>query len=201
MSKAPRPVRKYTFKELSRVAQDFLATHHPSGELPIPLEEIIEFELGLDIVPVPGLMTDLDVDAFITADLKEIRVDKYIQEKVLTRYRASLAHEVGHRLIHEDFFKDLRFTTIAEWKAILASLPQAEIDKLESQTRCLGALILVPPAQLKEQFDLAIAKLPGGMRVEKLTEKGQEIFAGGLAQPFEVSPALMLKRLRQDRLI
>ena len=80
MSKAPRPVRKYTFKELSRVAQEFLATHHPSGELPVPLEEIIEFDLELDIVPVPGLMTDLDVDAFITADLKEIRVDKYIQE-------------------------------------------------------------------------------------------------------------------------
>jgi hypothetical protein len=54
---------------------------------------------------------------------------------------------------------------------------------------------------LKEQFDLAVAKLPGGMRVEKLSEKGQELFAGGVARPFEVSAALMLRRLRQDRLL
>jgi hypothetical protein len=69
MSKGLPPVRRYTFKELSRVAQDFLAAHHAGGELLVPIEEIAEFELGLDIVPVPGLMSHLDVDAFITADL------------------------------------------------------------------------------------------------------------------------------------
>jgi hypothetical protein len=201
MSKGLPPVRRYTFKELSRVAQDFLAAHHPGGELPVPIEEIVEFELGLDIVPVPGLISDLDVDAFLTADLKEIRVDQYIQQKVPTRYRASLAHEVGHTLIHGAFFKELRFATIAEWKTVLASLPSTEVNKLEDQARLLGALILVPSSALKDQFDLAVAKLPGGMRVEKLSEKGQELFAGGVAKPFEVSPALMLRRLRQDRLI
>jgi Zn-dependent peptidase ImmA (M78 family) len=201
MSKGLPPVRRYTFKELSRVAQDFLAAHHPGGELPVPIEGIAEFELGLDIVPVPGLMSDLDVDAFITADLKEIRVDQYIQQRVPARYRASLAHEVGHTLIHGDFFRELRFATIAEWKAVLASMSTSAIDKLEDQARLLGALILVPPSQLKAQFDLAVAKLPGGMRVERLSEKGQELFAGGVAKPFEVSAALMFRRLRQDRLI
>ncbi len=109
MAKAPLSVRRYTFRELSKVAENFLATYHSSGELPIPVEEIIEFELDLDIVPIPRLMLDLDVDAFITADLKEIRVDKYIQETVLTRYRASLAHELSHLLIHREFFEKLRF--------------------------------------------------------------------------------------------
>src|SRR5437870_25326 len=139
MAKKPPLVRAFTFRELSRVAEEFLTTHHPERELPIPIEEIIEFDLEMDIVPVPGLMSDLDVDAFITADLAEIRVDKYIQEKVLTRYRATLAHEVSHRLIHADFFKELQFSTIAEWKATLAALAKTEVDKLEDQARCLGA--------------------------------------------------------------
>jgi hypothetical protein len=43
-----------------------------------------------------------------------IRVDQYIQQQVTTRYRASLAHEVAHTLIHEDFFKEFQFATIAE---------------------------------------------------------------------------------------
>jgi hypothetical protein len=128
------------------VAAEFLATHHSSGELPIPIEEIIEFDCEIDIVPVPGLMSDLDIDAFITADLKEIRVDQYIQQKVLTRYRASLAHELSHSLIHREFFEQLKFATVAEWKQILASLKESEITKLESQARLLGALILVPLA-------------------------------------------------------
>jgi hypothetical protein len=184
------------------VASDFLATHHPAGELPIPIEEIIEFELGLDIVPIPGLMSDLDVDAFITADLKEIRVDKYIQEeRVLTRYRASLAHEISHLLIHADFFKELEFETVAEWKTTLAALPQSELDRLEEQARLLGALLLVPPSKLKQQFDEARSKLPPSLRLEKLSEEGRKLFAGGIAKPFEVSPALILRRLRQDRLL
>jgi hypothetical protein len=183
------------------VAEGFLATHHSHGGLPIPIEEIIEFKLGLDIVPVPGLMSDLDVDAFITSDLKEIRVDEYIQEKVLTRYRASLAHEVSHLLIHSDFFRVLQFTNIAEWKQVLASLPKAEIDRLEDQAKLLGALILVPPAALRIEFDSACAKLPGSMNLEKLSEDAKKVFAGGVAKPFEVSPALAFRRLRQDRLV
>lgn len=200
MAQAPQVPRR-TFKDIARVADEFLGTHHPSGELPIPIEEIIEFDCAIDIVPIPGLMSDLDIDAFMTADLKEIRVDQYIQQKVLTRYRASLAHEVSHSLIHREFFEQLKFGTVAEWKQVLASLDESEISRLESQARLLGALILVPPAQLQEQVKIAHDKLPSSMSLDRLTDKAKEIFAGGVAKPFEVSPALMLRRLSQDRLL
>lgn len=200
MSKAPFRVPNYSFKQLARVAEDFLTTHHSDRSLPIPIEEIIEFDLGLDIVPVPGLL-DLDVDGFITADLKEIRVDKYIQEKVSTRYRASLAHEISHFLIHSDLYKQLSFSTTSEWKAVLASLPGREVDRMEDQARLLGALILVPPEQLRQQFDLAAEKVRGSLNLDQLSDQGRQLFAGGIAKPFEVSPALMLRRLRQDRLL
>jgi hypothetical protein len=74
MAKTPHVARR-TFRDIARVAEEFLTAHHPSGELPIPIEEIIEFDCAIDIVPVPGLLSDLDIDAFMTADLKEIRVD------------------------------------------------------------------------------------------------------------------------------
>ena len=74
MAKTPHVPRR-TFRDIARVAEEFLTAHHPSGELPIPIEEIIEFDCAIDIVPVPGLLSDLDIDAFMTADLKEIRVD------------------------------------------------------------------------------------------------------------------------------
>ena len=46
MAKAQLVPRR-TFRDISRVADHFLATHHPTGELPIPIEEIIEFEKSL----------------------------------------------------------------------------------------------------------------------------------------------------------
>ena len=42
------------YEKLRAVADEFLKQHHPSGELPIPIEKIVEFRLRLDIVPVPG---------------------------------------------------------------------------------------------------------------------------------------------------
>src|SRR5271155_3958453 len=107
------------YGKLRTEAANFLARYHSSGELPIPIEKIVEFKLGLDIVPVPGLQDEFDIDAFITSDLTEIRVDRFIQEHRPARYRFSLAHEVAHLVIHQEVFKELAFSTISEWKDVM----------------------------------------------------------------------------------
>ena len=98
----------YSYDQLRAVADQFHSQHHPAGYLPVPIEEIAEFNFSLDIVPMPGLKDEFDVDAFITGDLTEIRVDRYIQEHRLNRYRFSLAHELAHLLIHRELFAALR---------------------------------------------------------------------------------------------
>src|SRR5262245_3634449 len=95
------------YEKLRSIADEFLRKHHQSGDLPVPIEKIVELQLRLDIVPVPGLQDEFEIDAFITSDLTEIRVDSFIQRKRQARYRFSLAHEVGHMLIHKDIFKEL----------------------------------------------------------------------------------------------
>jgi hypothetical protein len=201
MADAPLSVRRYTFRELSGVAGDFLSQHHPSGELPVPIEEIVEFELELDIVPVPGLLDHFDIDAFLTADLKEVRVDAYVQERVPTRYRATLAHEASHLLLHRDYYERLRFGTVGQWKAVLASLPAEDVNRLEHQASLLAALILVPPARLREEFGAALDRLPGGFDFGRLSERARNIVIGGIAGAFVVSPAMLRRRLSQDRLV
>ena len=42
------------YDRLRVVAESFLNQHHSSGEIPVPIEKIVEFRLHLDIVPVPG---------------------------------------------------------------------------------------------------------------------------------------------------
>jgi hypothetical protein len=58
-----------SYDDVRRRADEFLARHHSSGTIPVPIEEIVEFDLGMDIVPTLGLHQLLDVDGFSTSDL------------------------------------------------------------------------------------------------------------------------------------
>lgn len=37
----------------------------------MPIERVVEFKLGMDIVPVPGLRGLIEADGFTTSDLQE----------------------------------------------------------------------------------------------------------------------------------
>jgi len=63
---------------LEYAARSFLQEHHPSLALPVPIEEIIDIRLGIDIVPIPGLQCAFDVDGFITSDLRTICADEFV---------------------------------------------------------------------------------------------------------------------------
>ena len=83
-------------KQINSVAESFLDIYSPSKTIPIQIEEIVELQLQLDLIPVPGLKDSfekvgLDIDAFISSDFKSITVDEYIQEHAGNRYRFTLA--------------------------------------------------------------------------------------------------------------
>jgi len=79
-------------------ADRFLAEFHQDRSIPVPIERIIEYDFEMDIVPGPGLHREFDIDAYLTSDLAEIRVDQAVWESRENRYRFSLAHELAHRL-------------------------------------------------------------------------------------------------------
>ncbi len=81
-----------TYDELRIKAEELLAEYHPEGTLPIPIEEIVEFGLSMDVIPMDGVKAELGVDAFLTNDLEFIYIDKYVLDHAPVRYRFSLAH-------------------------------------------------------------------------------------------------------------
>lgn len=188
------------YEKLRTVAANFLNQHHASGEIPIPIEKIVEFKLQLDIVPVPGLQDEFDVDAFLTNDLTEIRVDQFIQQERPARYRFSLAHEVAHLLIHQDIFKELKFTTIAEWKKAMTAIPEEQYGWLEWQAYCLGGLVLVPGSPLKALFQESADKaLKAGIDLRELDDDGRKIIESNLGRLFDVSREVIAKRMNYDK--
>jgi hypothetical protein len=72
-------------------ALDFLLKYNPENKVPVPIEEIIEFDFSIDIVPLPGLQRLCDVEGFISPDFTTIYVDDFVYENRPYRYRFTLA--------------------------------------------------------------------------------------------------------------
>ena len=188
-------------ERLRAVADSFLKEHHPSGELPVPIEEIIEFDFGLDIVPMPGLKSEFDVDAFITSALSEIRVDGDIYSNRPNRYRFSLAHELAHLLIHQDVFKAMKFTTIREWKAAICSIPERQYFFIEQQAYTLAGLILVPKSPLVSLFQESAEKAnAAGLDIQELDPKFRRSIESSIGRHFDVSADVVARRLKSEKL-
>lgn len=62
----------YSYEDLRKKADDFLRKYHPSGNIPVPIEEIVEFDFNINIVPVLALQREFEVEGFTSGDLKNI---------------------------------------------------------------------------------------------------------------------------------
>jgi len=52
----------YSYDDLRKKADDFLRTYNPTCTIPVPIEEIVEFEFNINIVPVLALQREFEVE-------------------------------------------------------------------------------------------------------------------------------------------
>lgn len=191
----------YRLGDLRVAAAKFLAEHHPEGTIPVPIEWIIEERFQMDIVPVPGLHRGFQIDAYITSDLSEIRVDEDVYSSVETRYRFSLAHELAHRVLHADVLKQLRFNTVEEWRNARDRITEREYRFIEWHANAFAGLILVPPESLALQFDDAQNRLAEiGLSVDDASPVVWDTLQAWIGEAFNVSGAVIDHRGRDDGL-
>ncbi|HVT88610.1 MAG TPA: ImmA/IrrE family metallo-endopeptidase [Tepidisphaeraceae bacterium] len=105
-----------TYQQIADAAAKCLGDTHKDGTIPVPIEDIIDVGFGIDLVPTSNLETRFSAVAFITHDLREIRVDDFVFRKQPYRLRFSLAHELGHLILHPNVYKQMAFTTPNQWK-------------------------------------------------------------------------------------
>lgn len=82
-----------SYDDTNKGAEDFLKEHKRNEILPVDIEGIAGFDLGLNIFPFPNLQETFDVEGFISGDLNVIYVDEFIIEVVsfrLTTYYKAL---------------------------------------------------------------------------------------------------------------
>ena len=192
----------YSPKHIKEKAEGFLEKYHPSLSMPIPIEEIIEFELNINIVPLHGLHRAYEIDGFTSNDLSTISVDAFLQESRPGRYRFTLAHEVGHVVLHRNLFLNHIFDSVVEWKEFTQSISPRDYGIIEWQAYQFAGLVLVPPKILRAKYHeaVALAKEIGVFRGKAIEPSARQYIANWLAKQFVVSGEVIEKCLQRDKL-
>ncbi len=191
------PILSYV--QLRRRAEDFLRTHHPAATLPVPIEEIIEFRLGMDIIPIPGLHAAFEVDGFISSDLISITVDEFVYRQRPTRYRFTLAHEVAHAVLHRRIYTAHHFGGVEEWKRFQREMDEEDRGWVEWQAYAFAGLVLVPAEALAREYRKAIAVAGrAGLSLPRVGEAAQLYIATWLGKRFLVSAEVVERQPRKE---
>jgi len=190
---------------IASVADSFLKENSVES-IPVNIERIIEFNYRMDIVPIPGMLDLAETDGLCSSDCTKIYVDDFIYHKRYFRYRFTLAHELGHRVLHKCYFDKLRFSSVTQWISMIEQIDTWDCDKMEYQAYMFGGMILVPTEILRIEFKKQLrlikshidqAKL-NGIRREDYLPIMLDAIANELSPKFEVSRGVLSRRIRND---
>jgi len=195
-----------SYEEINRRAEEFLKEHERGHTLPVDIEAIAEFDLGLDIFPFPHLQETFDLEGFISGDLTTIYVDEFIYYQRPTRYRFTVAHEVGHYVFHSELMSAVHPQSVSDWKGFVLGIDEEAYDWLEYQAYTFAAAILMPRSELKQRFTHEIKLLQP--KIDYVRSKGLSVdtsqdyivnaIARKLISVFDVSSEALIRRISKE---
>jgi Zn-dependent peptidase ImmA (M78 family) len=182
-------------KEIKRRADAFRQKFWDDS-VPVDIEKIIDLKLKIDIIPLPNLRKLCDIDSQISFDLKSIYVDSdlYRDEKQQNRLRFSLAHEMGHYVLHKNLYRKFKLNNIYNFRQIiLEKISEKQYGYLETQANKFASYLLVPRERLKIEKEKLLKRLENDPEFIKISDNKLQnsylaIFLAGI---FGVSQEVM----------
>lgn len=160
------------------------------GKFPIDIEKICDY-LKISIVPVAGLSEKFGMDAFIAASFTTIYVDFDEFRAESNRYRFSIAHEIGHFVLHREYFPS-RVESFTEWAG---SVINDLCGYVESQANCFAGCLLVPEGEIMRILNAEYEKSFVRNYYKMERSKYVEVLAK-MRQWFMVSGQVVARRMR-----
>ena len=187
--------------EIEERAEEFLAEHLPQREIPIPIEEIIEVDLGIEILPIRAFATRYGIVGYLSNDMQTLVVDEDTMRRYPARYRFTLAHELSHLLLHGDYIQQEFPESEMTWKEKLLKRDPKIHSRMEVQANRMAGALLVPRNELAIAWDeVKIYARARGIEVEDLDEFGLSHLAARIGRDFNVSGQTVSIALQRYRI-
>ena len=161
------------------------------GRFPVDVEEICD-GLNIGIVPVPNLSRGFHIDAYISAGFSTICVDEDELGKESSRYRFSVAHELGHYILHRRYYPDSIYD-VGEWLEVSRTIAN---NYAEFQANFFAANLLVPSAELAEMMnERCNGDFAHNIWLASSSELGEIL--NDVRKKFKVSDDVIIRRIRE----
>ena len=152
----PRKIEsvRITMDKIREEAEIFRKEHIFTSDLPVDIEHVIEATMGIIIIPVESLQKHCDMDGFISQDYKAIYVDEflYTDDRYYKRVRFTIAHEIGHYVLHRSTIDNHKFRDVDDWIRFRLNLNDETVGWFETQASEFAGRLLVPIDPLVEEF-------------------------------------------------
>lgn len=190
------PNKNLRLRDVVFAAESFLQKFDPSNKIPVPIEDIAELQLNIFLNVVPGIKDLLGIDAFINSDFKEITIDEYSFSHYSRRTRFSLAHEIGHLILHKDWYEKHGPKNLEEYLGFHDNIDPEIYKFQEIQANTFAGFVLVPKEQLFKIVKEKIGYIPENQDIGIFIS-----LINFLSDYFDVSEFVILHRLQNEKMI
>lgn len=186
--------------------EDFRRQHPTGNSIPVDVFSIVELELRMDVVPFDDLSTKFQIEAAISQDFTALYVDAeayVVWEKgplwKQNRLRFSVAHEVGHFVLHRDAMTKIKFKSPEDF-ARHFNADDGSRFQVEQEANEFAGRFLVPIDRLTAFYDAFVAQIRTILPTWHSSDEIRQKFAESAAPKFGVSPQVILARLDREGL-
>jgi len=173
------------------------------GAPPIDTPFIADYGLRLNIVPVPNLFRDLQIDAALSGSgdlIVDERYHRLFEEDKnhwgAKRLRFSVGHEIGHYVMHQEEIRRYACKSIEEFRSRHESFTNDQ--RAELQANEFAGQLLVPGDLLLEWYDYYAKRALKLDRHWAEHEGARERMARSIASHFGVNPSVIETRLDRE---
>jgi len=200
-----------TNTEIWQCVEAFRTQHTPhlnAEKIPLNLLTFSELDLGLDIIPFEHLADDFSADAAILGDFSGFYIDSFIYDRLdtashaqLNRLRFSLAHELGHYVLHREQYLATNISdseSLKEW----LNYHSGDKEQIEYEANEFAGRLLVPIEVLSplfEKFAIALDALHGPHGWKNRNDLREQT-CDHLSEKFGLHPQGIATRLHREGL-
>jgi hypothetical protein len=195
-------------EEIWNAVEDLRRQHESlrAADLPVDVFSLIELDLRLDVIPFDDVAAKYQVEAALKADCTGIYVDAetYLLLDAgplwkLKRLRFSLAHEVGHFVLHRKLAQAKHFASLPDFARWMKDY-DGRIYAVEQEANEFAGRLLVPPDRLQGYYDEFTSKLKQLMPQGAWVQGMRDQFCEAAGQKFGVNAQVIGARLDREGL-
>ena len=192
---------RFTLAKIEELTREILSQYHPSLQIPIPLEDIVENDLKIRISPELNFHKSTGVVCSIRINFEEIKIDEHYYKYDHPRTRCEVASQIAHKYIHADLFDPSRLKSLGTWRDYESSFTELEHASIKYHIESFAGYLLVPTGPMLEELNKYRQRFADDLiKSDDLRGVVKAAAIGHLAHKFKVTEKIIRNRFENELL-